>query len=80
MKPRNTSRSKLVRRKIGPCQFCEEKTEPDYLEVTKLIKFVNERGKIMGRDRSAICAKHQRRLAIAIKRARHLALIGFISK
>jgi small subunit ribosomal protein S18 len=80
MKPRSTSRSKLIRRKVGPCPFCQEKIEPNYLEVAQLVKFVSERGKIMGRDRSAVCAKHQRRLAIAIKRARHLALIGFTSK
>ncbi len=43
-------------------------------------RFVSDRGKIVSRGRSGVCAKHQRRLAQAIKRARHLGLIPFIAR
>lgn len=58
------------------CAFCLEKTQViDYKDVSTLRRFVTERGKIKGRRKSGTCAKHQRRLAVAIKRARHLALL-----
>jgi small subunit ribosomal protein S18 len=47
----------------------------DYKDVSTLRRFVSERGKIKGRRKSGTCARHQRRLAVAIKRARHLALL-----
>ncbi len=72
---------KIKQRKVNiPCFFCEQKTVPDYKEVDVLKKFISDRGKIMSRDRTGICAKHQRRLAVAIKRARHLALLPFVIK
>ncbi len=52
---------------------------PDYKEFEILRKFISERGKIMGRDKSGVCARHQRRLAKAIKYDRHLALLPFVS-
>ena len=63
------------------CFFCEskEKKVPDYKDFETLKKFISERGKILSRQRSGVCAKHQRRLSKAIKRARHLALIPFVS-
>ena len=60
------------------CYFCDEKKTPGYEDVNSLQKFVSERGKIMGRVRTGICAKHQRRLTSAIKHARFLALMPFI--
>lgn len=60
------------------CSFCQRKvTEIGYKDVEGLRYYLTERGKIKARRKSATCAKHQRRLAIAIKRARHLALLPF---
>jgi small subunit ribosomal protein S18 len=61
------------------CKFCKEKKEPEFKDVATLTSYVSERGRIVGRDRSGVCAKHQRRLTIAIKRARHLAMLPFVS-
>ena len=69
----------LRRRRI--CRFCEEKTiYIDYKDEKKLLRFVTEQGKIIPRRTSGTCAKHQRMLNTAIKRARHLALIPFVSE
>ena len=62
------------------CYFCEEKKEPGYLDTEVLNRFLTERGKIVGRVRSGVCAKHQRRLSLAVKHARHLALLPFVVK
>lgn len=67
-------------RPVGGCSFCKGKTEPNYKEIEMLARFVTDRGKIVSRDRSGICAKHQRQLAIAIKRARFLALLPYLSR
>lgn len=72
-----------ARRKIvapKECYFCTEKKEPSYTDTGSLQKFITDRGKIMGRVRTGICAKHQRHLTLAIKHARHLALIPFITR
>ena len=62
------------RRKV--CGFCLEKTKTiDYKDLPTLRRNLTERGKIKNRRKTGTCAKHQRRLAIAIKRARHLALL-----
>ncbi len=64
------------RRKI--CAFCADKSKDiDYKDVVKLKRFLTERGKIMPRRTSGVCAKHQRLLAMAIKRARHVALLPY---
>jgi len=73
-------RKTFIRPKRGKCHFCENKTNPDWKDVENLSKFVSERGKILSRLRSSLCAKHQRRLAKAVKRARYLALFPFITK
>ncbi|MBE6719493.1 MAG: 30S ribosomal protein S18 [Ruminococcaceae bacterium] len=66
------------RRKV--CQFCAERVETiDYKDVAKLKKFTSERAKILPRRVTGTCAKHQRELTTAIKRARHLALLPYIS-
>lgn len=61
------------------CPFCKEKTEPTFKDISVLSKYLSERARIIGRDRTGICAKHQRALATEIKRARHLALLPFVS-
>jgi len=61
------------------CKFCEKKLEPDYKMPEETVNFLSERGKILSRDKSGVCPKHQRKLVIAIKRARHLALLPFVS-
>ncbi|MFN2289687.1 MAG: 30S ribosomal protein S18 [Anaerolineae bacterium] len=67
------------RRKV--CAFCLEKSKTiDYKDVGTLRRFVTDRGKIRSRRKTGTCAKHQRRLAIAIKRARHLALLPFTAE
>ncbi len=60
------------------CLFCESKTEPRYWDVATLRRFLSDRGRINPRGRSGACAKHQRRIARAIKHARHLALLPYI--
>lgn len=69
-------KGRRTRRK--PCQFCMEKAESvDYKDIVKLKRFLSERGKIMPKRISGNCAQHQRDVTIAIKRARHLALLPF---
>ncbi len=65
------------RRKV--CGFCAEKiTVIDYKDVNRLRRYLSERGKIEPRRKTGTCAGHQRQLATAIKRARHLALLPFV--
>ena len=60
------------------CQFCADKNATiDYKDTAKLRKFISERGKILPRRITGNCAKHQRALTVAIKRARHLALMPY---
>ncbi len=64
------------RRKV--CLFCAEHMDYiDYKNVDLLYRFISDRAKILSRRKTGTCAKHQRRLAVAIKRARHLALLPF---
>jgi len=63
------------------CRFCEKKIEKvDYKDVDLLRSFITERGKIIPRRISGTCAKHQRQLTTAIKRARILALLPFVGE
>lgn len=62
------------------CRFCENQEEYiDFRDDKKLFKFTSERGKIIARRISGTCAKHQRQLVLALKRARQLAIIPYIS-
>ncbi len=71
---------KYIRRK-KVCYFTENKvTHIDYKDVELLKKFVSERGKILPRRVTGTSAKWQRRLAVAIKRARHMALLPFVKE
>ena len=61
------------------CVFCgKENNEIDYKDVAKLKKYVSERGKILPRRITGNCAKHQRALTVAIKRARHISLMPYV--
>jgi small subunit ribosomal protein S18 len=65
-------------RKPRVCQFCVEKVKTiDYKQADMLRKYVMERGKIRPRRQTGTCALHQRALAVAVKRARHMALLPF---
>ena len=66
------------RRRKKVCVFCGEHSEPiDYKDVAKLKRYISERGKILPRRITGNCAEHQRALTVAIKRARHLALLPY---
>ena len=68
---------KTSRKKV--CAFCEEKSEYiDYKDVNKLRRYITEKGKIVPRRQTGTCAKHQRELTTAIKRARFMALIPYV--
>ncbi|MDH3891606.1 MAG: 30S ribosomal protein S18 [candidate division Zixibacteria bacterium] len=70
---------RMRRRKI--CRYCENKIEyVDYKDERLLRRFVNERGKIIPRRISGNCARHQRKLTVAVKRARILAILAFESE
>lgn len=72
-------RMRRGRRKV--CSFCVDKvTDIDYKEVAKLRKYISERGKILPRRISSNCAKHQRQLTMAIKRARVVALLPYTAE
>lgn len=67
-----------ARRKV--CNFCVEKSEYiDYKDIAKLRKYMTESGKILPRRMTGVCARHQRELAVAIKRARQMALIPYVA-
>lgn len=73
-KPRYTPRRKV-------CAFCVDKIDNiDYKDVARLRRYLSDRGKIEPRRKTGTCAKHQRRLTIAIKRARHVALLPFTAE
>lgn len=63
------------------CAFCAERNKTiDYKDMGTLRRYLTERGKIKGRRKTGTCAKHQRTLAVAIKRARHLAMLPFTAE
>ena len=69
-------RNRRPKRKV--CSFCADKIEHiDYKDIGRLRKFISERGKILPKRMSGNCAQHQRTLTIAIKRARHVAMLPF---
>ena len=72
-KPRRSG----IRRKKKVCVFCGDTTPIDYKDVARLKKYVSERGKILPRRITGTCAKHQRARTIAVKRARHVALLPY---
>lgn len=60
------------------CYFCEKGKDPDYKDYEELRQFMTERARIKSRRQTNLCAKHQRRLAVQIKRARQLALLPYV--
>ena len=66
------------RRKV--CQFCVDKCQSiDYKDVSKLRRYISERSKILPRRTTGVCALHQRHLMTAIKRARQIALLPYVT-
>jgi len=77
----NAKKAKGRKSKKRVCSFCADKIEHiDYKEANKLRKYITERGKILPRRISGNCAKHQRQLTVAIKRARNLALLPYTTE
>jgi small subunit ribosomal protein S18 len=64
---------------MNSCFFCKYNLAPDYKDVENIEKFLTPRKKIANREKSRICAKHQRALSKHIKYARYLALIPYTS-
>ena len=76
--------SRPPRRFGGPgrsrvCEFCADKLSVDYKDVGRLRRYLTEGGKIFGRRQTGTCSRHQRRLTVALKRARYLALLPYVS-
>lgn len=75
------ARRRIVRRRRRLCILCVEKRPIDYKDIARLRRFTSpERGKILPRRQTNLCAKCQRRLALAIKRARELALLPYVAQ
>lgn len=75
-RPKKKGRRYIPRRKV--CSFCVSKVgELDYKDVALLRRYLSDRGRIEPRRKTGACAKHQRRLSVALKRSRHLALLPF---
>ena len=63
------------------CHFCTSNVKHvDYKDTELLKRFMNTHARMVGKSRSSVCSKHQRKLALAIKRARFLALLPFIAR
>jgi small subunit ribosomal protein S18 len=78
-KERPLQQRRFQRRKF--CRFCAEKSEfIDYKDIKTLRSYLTERGKILPRRMTGVCARHQRSLNEAIKRARNIALLSFVEK
>lgn len=73
-RPRNRKGRKKV------CSFCVDRvSEIDYKDIPKLRRYLSDRGKIVPRRVTGTCARHQRQSTLAIKRARHLALLPYVT-
>lgn len=70
--------SRVFKKRRKVCEFCERKAgEVDYKDVVTLKKFISEKGKILPRRATGTCAKHQRKVTEAVKRARNVALLPY---
>ena len=75
------ARQEQQNKKRRSCRFCDnDETYIDYKDERRLSRFVSEQGKIIPKRITGNCAGHQRQMVQAIKRARHLALIPFVSE
>ena len=85
-KGKKTIRKRNIRKKGRPaglkkfCRFCKDKMEIDYKNIELLPHFINSKGKITSRRANGNCARHQRKVANALKRARFLALLPYIPR
>ncbi|MGO5096165.1 30S ribosomal protein S18 [Agathobaculum sp. LCP25S3_E8] len=80
-RPERAERPQRGRRRRKVCAFCVDKVEHvDYKDAGKLRKYMSERGKILPRRMTGTCARHQRQLTEAIKRARHIALLPYTAE
>ena len=68
----------FFRKKV--CRFCSNKSKIDYKDADTLRRYTTERGKILPRRLTGTCAKHQRQLALEIKRARAICLLPFVTE
>ena len=80
-----TERSDAPRKRVGGmrrrkkvCVFCGKDNAIDYKDTAKLKRYVSERGKILPRRITGTCAKHQRAITVAVKRARHVAIMPYV--
>ncbi len=74
----SSMKKRMGRRRKKVCVFCSDTNNViDYKDVNKLKRYVSERGKILPRRITGTCAKHQRALTVAVKRARHIALLPY---
>ena len=78
-RPDSFRRRPSGRRRRKVCVFCGKDNEISYKDPAKLKKYVSERGKILPRRVTGCCAKHQRALTLAVKRARHIALMPYVT-
>ena len=77
--PRKKKEKKPGRKK--PCKLCMDRiVAVDFKDERRVRKFITDRGKIAARRITGTCARHQRQLAVAVKRARHLALVPFVKE
>ncbi|MBQ8181677.1 MAG: 30S ribosomal protein S18 [Ruminococcus sp.] len=77
-KERNSRPAKKLRKKV--CMFCADRIDRiDYKDLAKLRKCMTEKAKILPRRVTGTCAFHQRELTVAVKRARHIALLPYVS-
>ncbi len=63
-----------------PCLYCEKKTVPSWRDYEVLATFLSPRSRILSSKLTGICSRHQRKVAMAIKQARHLALLPFVTE
>ncbi len=76
---RNERRSRKPRKKV--CAFCMDKIEQiDYKDVPRLKRYLSDRAKIIPRRVTGTCARHQRQLTVAVKRARHVAFLPYVGE
>ncbi|MCR5784588.1 MAG: 30S ribosomal protein S18 [Eubacterium sp.] len=68
------------RRRKKVCVFCGQDNVIDYKDAAKLKKYISERGKILPRRITGNCAKHQREITVAVKRARHVAILPYVAE
>lgn len=69
----------IAKRRV--CNFCSDKVEEiDYKDASKLRRYISDRGRIEPRRKTGTCSRHQRALATAIKRARHIAILPYVAE